>query len=101
MFVLDKSGDVEPSLNANEPFGDEDRLLASGIFALCGLDHDLDVGRVHWMVVARVYEDELDLFETHYDLQDDIGADAVSDMLHDLVVDGDMRLAGLPGLGPQ
>ena len=100
-FVLDKSGDVEPELNTRGGFEDRDRRIAAGIFALCGLDFRLDRGSIDWRVVARVYEDELDVFEVTYDLQEFAGSDGVSDHLYDLVRDGDDRLSELRELGPK
>lgn len=100
-FRLDKSGTVRPQLNTRGPFDDGDRLIASGFFALCGLDPVEDTGEVFWSAVARVCEDELDLFEVIYDLQDYAGADGISDHLYDLVRARDPRLSALPELGPQ
>ena len=100
-FVLDKSGTTPQQCNTRGRFDDDDRLLANGVFALCGIDPAADEGRVVWDVVRRVYEDELKLIETTYDLYEYAGADGVSDALYDLVVAGDPRLAALPELGPK
>jgi hypothetical protein len=63
------------------------------------LDFSLDNGSVHWKVVARVYDEELCLIETAYDLYEHAGADGVSDHLYDLVCAGDSRLVELGRLG--
>lgn len=92
-MVLDRSGARQPEMNIRGPFGDDDRRIAAGVFALCGLDPAAETGSVHWSVVARVFEDELDLFEIVYDLQEWAGSDGISDHLFDLRRAGDSRLS--------
>ena len=97
-FVLDKSGKEPQCWGCRGPFQADDRRIASGIFALCGLDHTQHRGTVDWKIVRGVYKDDLDLFEIEYSLSE-FGADLASDNFYDIVSDGDSRLTAFSESG--